>query len=90
MSLVIISIPLMLVAIGIAVVPLIAMSKKELRHLMQEAERRVEEHRLVHQARSHSETASAPAPAPVDGAGHAPDHRVRTGRRHEPVLVESA
>ena len=51
MSLFIISIPLMLVAIGIAIVPLIAMSKKEVRHLMYEAERRLEEHRLVQQAR---------------------------------------
>lgn len=87
MSLFVISIPLMLVAIGIAVVPLIAMSKKEVRHLMHEAERRVEEHRLVHQAHEHARHASASAPA--DAAVHAPAHLHGERPWHEPVLVES-
>ena len=82
MSLFIISIPLMLVAVGIAVVPLIAMSKKEVHHLMYEAERRLEEHRLVQQAHHHARLASASAPA--DGAG-----RSRERHGHQPVLVES-
>ncbi len=87
MSLFIISIPLMLVAVGIAVVPLIAMSKKETRHLMGEAERRLEEHRLLHQAHHHLRPATVTAPA--NGAEHVPVHRDRQRRAHEPVLVES-
>ena len=63
MSLFIIGIPLVLVAIGIAVVPLIAMSKKEVHHLMYAAERRLEAHRLVQQAHHHVRHASAAAPA---------------------------
>jgi hypothetical protein len=59
MSVLILSIPLMLVAIGIAVVTLIALSTNETRHLMHEAERRVEEHRLVHQAFHHVRPGSA-------------------------------
>jgi hypothetical protein len=82
MSLFIISIPLMLVAVGIAVVPLIAMSKKEVHHLMYEAERRLEEHRLVQLAHHHARPASASAPA--DGARRGDE---RHG--HQPVLVES-
>ena len=87
MSLFIISIPLMLVAIGIAVVPLIAMSKKEVSHLMHEAERRLEEHRLVQQARHHQRPASASAPA--EGAVHAPARRDHERDGHQPVLVET-
>lgn len=49
MTLFIISIPLMLVAVGIAVVPLLAMSHKEARHIAEE----FEQHRLAHQAHCH-------------------------------------
>ncbi len=87
MSLFIISIPLMLVAIGIAVVPLIAMSKKEVRHLMQEAERRLEEHHLVQQARHHQQHASASVPP--QGAVPAPARRDQERHGHPPVLVET-
>ncbi len=87
MSLFIISIPLMLVAIGIAIVPLIAMSKKEVRHLMYEAERRLEEHRLVQQAHHHRHHAAASAPA--ERAVHAPARRDHEGHGHQPVLVET-
>jgi hypothetical protein len=86
MSLFIIGIPLVLVAIGIAVVPLIAMSKKEVHHLMYAAERRLEAHRLVQQAHHHARHASASAPA--DGATHAPAGRDDLGHGYEPVLVE--
>lgn len=75
MSLFIISIPLMLVAVGIAVVPLIAMSKKEVHHLMHEAERHLEELRVLEQAHHHQRHASASAP---------PQAAV-----HQPVLVET-
>jgi len=87
MSLFILTIPLMLIAIGIAVVPLIALSRKEIRHLMDEAERRLEEHRLVHQAHHHARHASASAPA--DGAVQAPVHRDRERPWHQSVLVET-
>ncbi|MGO9854725.1 MAG: hypothetical protein ACLPYY_06775 [Acidimicrobiales bacterium] len=87
MSLFIISIPLMLVAIGIAVVPLIAMSKKEVRHLMHEAERRLEEHHLVQQARHHQRPASASVSP--EGAVHAPGRRDQERHGQQPVLVES-
>jgi hypothetical protein len=46
MTLLIISIPFMLVAVGIAVVPLVAMSHTEARHIAEE----FEQHRLAHQA----------------------------------------
>ena len=88
MTLFILTIPLMLVAIGIAVVPLIAMSKREMRHLMYEAERRLEEHRLVHQAHHHVRPAAASVPAA--GAVRAPAHRDRERHWHQPVLVEGA
>ena len=87
MSLIIISIPLMLVAIGIAVVPLIAMSKKEVRHLMHEAERRLEEHHLVQQARHHQRHASASVTP--EGAVHTPASREQERHGHQPVLAET-
>ena len=87
MSLFIISIPLMLVAIGIAVVPLIAMSKHEVRHLMHEAERRLEEHHLVQQAHHHQRHASASVSA--EGAVHAPARGDHERPVHQPVLVET-
>lgn len=85
MALLIISIPLMFVAVGIAVVPLIAMSKKEVRHLMYEAERRLEEHRLVQEAHHHARHVSASA----DGAVPAAARRDRERLGYQPVLVES-
>jgi hypothetical protein len=56
MTLLIISIPFMLVAVGIAVVPLIAMSHTEARHIAEE----IEQHRLAHQAHRHHARAMHP------------------------------
>jgi hypothetical protein len=72
MTLFIISIPLMLVAVGIAVVPLIAMSRSEMREITGEVEGYLERQRLAHQAdrarQLHIDAERlAGAPAPLDG-----------------------
>ncbi len=53
MTLFIISIPFMLVAVGVAVVPLLAMSQTEVRHITEEFEQHREQHCLAHQAHRH-------------------------------------
>ena len=50
MTLFIISIPFMIVAIAIAVVPLIGVSRSEVRHLAADLERHREQRRLAHEA----------------------------------------
>jgi hypothetical protein len=51
MTLFMISIPFMLVAVGIAVIPLLAISRKELRHIGSGFERYREQHSRAHHAR---------------------------------------
>ncbi len=70
MTLFIISIPLMLVAVGVAVVPLLAMSHREVRHVAEEFEHRREQHRLAHQAHHH-----AHATRPTAATGPSSTHR---------------
>lgn len=79
MTLFIISIPLMLVAVAIAVVPLIAMSWSEMRDIAVEVERNFEQERLahqVHQERRHhiddEHCVGTPVQAPVTGTESQP------------------
>ncbi len=86
MTLFIISIPLMLVAVGVAVVPLLAMSHREVRHVAEEFEHRREQHRLAHQAHHH---AHAHATHRGDRTlEHTPPGRTEGLRRDEPALVQ--
>jgi hypothetical protein len=93
MALFIISVPLTLVAVGVAVIPLIATSLNEARHLAREAEERLERHahlhRQAHRA-GHATQANAGQPTPpIDAKGHNKPERVRVRRWHEPVLLET-
>ena len=85
MTLFIISIPLMLIAVGIAVVPLLALSHRESRHIAQEFEHRLEQHRLTHQAHHH---AHAHATHRDDRIVHTPTGRTESVRTGEPALVQ--
>ena len=86
MTFFLISIPFMLVAVGIAVVPLLAMSRSERRQIALDFERRREQHRLAHQhdRRPHG------ADSTKTGTAHVGASRSGGSRRHEPVLVRRA
>jgi hypothetical protein len=81
MALFFISIPLMLVAVGVAVVPLIVMSRNEVRHLARQAEQRLERHAHVHLQLHGAEDAAT--------TEHEKPERARARRWHEPVLLET-
>lgn len=51
MALFVMSIPLMIVAVGIAVVPLVVVSRREVTELVREAEMKFERHRRLHPVR---------------------------------------
>lgn len=76
------SIPLMVVAIGAAAVPLLVTSRREIRQLAHEAEMKVELHHRRHGTRTHSHLTQPHGQAP----------RRRTHRDHNawyrPVLIE--
>ncbi len=85
MTLFIISIPFMLVAVGVAVVPLLAMSHAEARHITEEFEQHREQHRLAHQAhRQHAHATHHDDQIAV----HTPAGRAGSLRTHEPALVQ--
>ena len=84
MTLFIISIPFMLVAVGVAVVPLLAMSHTEVRHIAEEFEQHREQHRLAHQAHPHHAHA---APRDDRVVMHTPAGGTESQRSHEPALV---
>lgn len=65
MILFVITIPIMLVAVAIAAVPLIAMSRSELREITAEIEKKLEHRRLEHQAQLGVETRFSDVPVLV-------------------------
>lgn len=83
MSLFLVSIPFMLVAVGIAVVPLLAMSRSEVRQIGLDFERRRERYRLAHQ---HDRRPPAAHSTKI-GNAHVGANRSGGSRWHEPVLV---
>jgi hypothetical protein len=92
MALFVISIPLMIVAVGVAVVPLIVVSRREVTDLVRESEMKFERHRRNHPVRHRAplergESATATATATVRGS-HTDEHRPRQRPWYEPVLVE--
>jgi len=84
MTLFIISIPFMLVAVGVAVVPLLAMSHAEARHIAEEFEQRREQHRLAHQAQGHHAHTARDDRIVV----HIPASGAESLRSREPALVQ--
>lgn len=76
------TIPLMVLAIGAAAIPLLVTSRREVRQLAREAEMKVELHHRRHGLRTHTHMARPPRPVP----------RRRTHRDHNawyrPVLIE--
>ena len=86
MTLFIISIPLMLIAIGIAVVPLLALSHREARHIAHEFEHRLEQHRLAHQTHHHAHAHSAHRDHRT--LEHTAPGKTESVRTHEPALVQ--
>ena len=83
MTLFLVSIPFMLVAVGIAVGPLLAMSRTEVRQIARDFERRREQHRLAHQR----DRRPQPAHSKKIGTTHVRSSRSGGSRWHEPVLV---
>lgn len=89
MTLFIISIPLMLVAVAIAVVPLIAMSKSEARKIAIDVERLVERERLAYQAH-HARKLHIHDEHPSDSSLQAPLNGIDSQQSRPPVLVGEA
>jgi hypothetical protein len=90
MALFVISIPLMIVAIGIAVVPLVVVSRREVSELVRESEAKFERHRRTHPVR-HRAPLERRTPAAASAASRRPnaeDHEPRQRPWHEPVLAE--
>ena len=87
MTLFIISIPFMIVAVGIAVIPLIKLSRSEMRHITAEVERHREEHRLAHEA--HLGHRHAAHDAHRRGVAVPPTPAIAATRTewHQPVLI---
>jgi hypothetical protein len=90
MALFVISIPLMIVAVGLAVVPLVVVSRREVSDLVRESEMKFERHRRNHPVRHRAPLErgrTAPATA-TSRRPHADEHQLRQRPWHEPVLVE--
>jgi hypothetical protein len=92
MALFVISIPLMIVAVGIAVVPLVVVSRREVTDLVRESEMKFERHRRNHPVRHRAplergRTATATATATARRP-HTGEHQARQRPWYEPVLVE--
>ena len=92
MALFVISIPLMIVAIGLAVVPLVVVSRREVSDLVRESEIKFERHRRNHPVRHRAplepgRTATGSATA-TSRRPHADEHQPRQRPWHEPVLLE--
>lgn len=84
MTLFMISIPFMLVAVGIAVIPLLAMSRNELLHIASEFERyREQQSRAHHARRQHAHDVHR------DDRSRArtPAREAESRRWHKPVLI---
>lgn len=100
MALFVISIPLMLVAVGVAVVPLVVVSRREVTELVHEAEMKFERHRRNHPVRHRAplergRTVTATSRRPHSHDSHESHeshehHEPRPLQRpwHEPVLLE--
>jgi hypothetical protein len=74
----------MLGAVGIAVVPLVAVSRNELRHVAREAEQRIDQRwHNRHEGRGRGAIASYSA---ASGPDHTPG---RTRSWHEPILLKT-
>jgi hypothetical protein len=77
------TIPLMVVAVGAAAVPLLVASRREITQLTREAEMKVELHRRRHGLRAHSHQERRPSqPAPRPSTQRDPNAWYR------PVLIE--
>jgi len=92
MTLFIIGIPIMLLAVVIATVPLIAVSRSELRDIAAEFERKVEQYRLAHQAhQAHQANSHQVHDArPDEVSERAPLNGIESQPLHVPVLVGEA
>lgn len=88
MALFIISIPFMIVAIGIAVVPLIGVSRSEVRHLTAELERHREQRLLAHEAHQGHSHAAHEAHRPALDPLPTPAITAKRAQWHEPVHIE--
>jgi hypothetical protein len=90
MALFVISIPLMIVAVGIAVVPLVVVSRREVTDLVRESEAKFERHRRNHPVRHRAplERGGSATGAAMSCRPRADEHRPRQRPWHEPVLLE--
>jgi len=84
MTLFIVSIPFVIAAVAVAVIPLVAMSRKELRHIAREFEQYRARHRHGHQGhRQDVHDAHHGDRTPV----RIPVREAERHRWHEPVLI---
>jgi len=84
MTLFIVGIPFMIVAVAVAVLPLIAMTRKELRHISREFEQYRARHRHGHRGPvQHGDAAQHGDRVPVRTSGREAERR----QWREPVLI---
>lgn len=84
MALLVISIPIMIVAVGLAVLPLVVVSRREVSELGREAETRFHRHRRNHPVRHRAPLERHTAAT----SRHQPPDDPRQRPWHEPVLLE--
>ena len=78
------TIPLMALAVLVAAVPLVVVSRREVTDLVREAEKRFDRHQREHPGRHGSTRRAAKRPM----AGRPPAEALRQRPWHEPVLLE--